>query len=671
MESIVRKIYHDNYGVYGAKRIYEILKLKGYRVSYKTIYGICHRNGLMSVRYKIKNIQVPKPVKEYLSKRASQSVTDKVIKFAPKTLNEVWVTDWTRFFVQDKTVYLYLIMDLFSRRIIGYGVSFDGENVETQIKVLRETIMERNPSESLTIHSDNEDAYKDRFYSDIVERLGIKHSFNFVMSNNNFMESFNATLYKEFYLPSFLKNNYFINNLTLDNLQFELKKYINFYNNKRAHSSLGYITPRQYESTIRTYVPIKYRRHILHVDINACFAQYECLLNPNLKGKNLVVIGEEYKRDRIIVCASYEARRFNIGCGDNLTYGKFKCPDLIVRRSSKKKYSEISQKFFEILYHYSDRVEPYGIDEAWVDVTHSTMLFGSALHIAELIMKELKATMGITVSIGLSFNKIYSKLASDIRKPNAITFIPYKYHKKIVFNRPVEELLFVGERTAEMFHFYGIHTIGDLAFADFNDVKDIVGEKNAKKLIEYALGYEYSEVKLYGETVPVKSVSKSDTLDKNAVSFGDLKKLIIRLSEDVGARLRNDKKVAYAIGVKLRDKYYKDHSMQMQLTYALDTGMDIADEIIYLMLDKMYGLKTDGSMSIKDYYEADKRKLVFEVRQASVFAFKLSENYDLNLIESINKHKKVDLAVDKINKKYSKNLVRSGTLFEPWYQKYL
>ena len=670
MESIVKKIYHENYGVYGAKRIFEILRLKGYKVSYKTIYGICHRNALLSVRHKIKKLQVPKPVKEYLSSRKGQPVTN-IIKLAPRTINEVWVTDWTRFFVEEKTVYLYVIMDLFSRRVIGYGVSFAGENVDTQIAVLKGTIIERNPSENLTIHSDNEGAFKDRFYSDIVERLGIKHSFNFVMSNNNFMESFNATFYKEFYLPSFLKSDYFIHNLTLDNLQIELKKYINFYNNRRAHSSLGYLTPRQYESTVKTYVPIKYRRQILHVDINACFAQYECLLNPSLKGKNLVVIGEEYKRDRIIVCASYEARKYGIGCGDSLTYAKFKCPDLIVRRSSKKKYSEISQKFFEILYHYSDRVEPYGIDEAWVDVTHSTMLFGSPLHIAELIMKELKATMGITVSIGLSFNKIYSKLASDIRKPNAITFIPYKYHKKIVFNRPVDELLFVGERTAELFHFYGIHTIGDLAFADFNDVKDIVGEKSAKKLIDYALGYEYSEVRLYGETVPVKSVSKSDTLDKNAVYFGELKKLLIRLSEDVGTRLRSEKKVAYAIGVKLRDKYYKDHSMQMQLTYALDTGMDIADEIIYLMLYKMYGLRADGTMSLKNYYEADKRKLTFEVRQASVFAFKLSDNAELNLITEISKHKKVDLAVDKINKKYNKNLVRSGTLFEPWYAKYV
>ena len=560
-------------------------------------------------------------------------------------------------------------MDLFSRRIIGYDYNTVGEVVETQVKVLKQVIIDRNPSEKLTIHSDNEISNFREEIKIIFERLSIKQSFNIVMSNNNFMESFVATFYKEFYRGSFVKD-YFIKMLTLDNIGDQLKKYINFYNNRRAHSSLGYITPRQYESTIKTYVPIKYRRQILHIDINACFAQYECMLNPNLKGKNLVVIGEEYKRDRIIVCASYEARKYGIGCGDNLSYAKFKCPDLIVRRSSKKKYNEISAKIFEILYHYSDRVEPYGIDEAWVDVTHSTMLFGSPLHIAKLIMNELKITMGITVSIGLSFNKIYSKLASDIRKPNAITFIPYKYHKKIVFNRPVEELLFVDERTAELFHFYGIHTIGDLAFADFNDVNDIVGEKNARKLIEYALGYEYSEVRLYGETVPVKSVSKSDTLDKNAIYFGELKKLIIRLSEDVGARLRADKKVVYAVGVKLRDKYYKDHSMQMQLGYGFDTGMDIANEIIYLMLYKMYGLRADGTMSLKDYYDADKRKLTFEVRQASVFAFKLGENVELNLIKDISKHKKVDLAIDKINKKYNKNLVRSGTLFEPWYQRY-
>ena len=676
MLSLIKKIYYDNYGVYGAKRIYEILKLRGHSIAYKTVYYQCLKNGLVSIRHKIKSLKIQKPVKEYT--RSSHIVANNIIRLLPRTINEVWVTDWTRFYVESVTVYLYVIMDLFSRRIIGYGYNTVGETVDTQIEVLRETIISRSPSDNLTIHSDNEDGFKDRFYREIIDRLGINQSFNFVMCNNNFMESFNATFYKEFYLPSFLDDNYFIKKLTLDNFGTELKKYINFYNNNRAHSSLGYITPREYESTIRTYVPIKYRRQILHVDINACFAQYECILNPSLKGKNLVIIGEEYKRDRIIVCASLEARKYGIGCGDSLQYARFKCRDLVVRKSSKKAYQKISEKFFEILYHYSDRVEPYGIDEAWVDVTHSQLLFGSPLHIAELIMNELKATMGITVSIGLSYNKIYSKLASDLRKPNAITQIPYKYSKKIVYSLPVENLLFVGERTAEMFHFYGINTIGDLAFARFSDVKAIVGEKWANKLINYANGQEFSEVRLYGETVPIKSISKSDTLYANATDFDTLKKLIIRLSEDVGARLRDDKKVAYAIGVKLRDKYYKDHSIQTQLYYGTNSGMEISDEIIDLILHKMYGISTQ-MMSLKEYYELEHMKLKYEVRQAGVFAFKLRDeemvrNSKYTQVENVGinrKYTQIDKAIDKINKKYDSKVIGIGSRFSPWYERFL
>ena len=281
MYNLIKKIYEENYGVYGAKRIFEILKNRGYRTSYKTVYNYCNLNNLKSIGSKIQNIKIDKPVKEY---KKVGAVRSKIIKLYPKTINEVWVTDWTRFYVESVTVYLYVIMDLFSRRIIGYGYNTVGETVDTQIEVLRETIISRSPSDNLTIHSDNEDGFKDRFYREIIDRLGINQSFNFEMCNNNFMESFNATFYKEFYLPSFLDDNYFIKKLTLDNFGTELKKYINFYNNKRAHSSLGYITPREYESTIRTYVPIKYRRHILHMDINACFAQYECMLNPSLKG---------------------------------------------------------------------------------------------------------------------------------------------------------------------------------------------------------------------------------------------------------------------------------------------------------------------------------------------------------------------------------------------------
>lgn len=668
MVGLIKKIFYDNYGVYGAKRIYEILKLNGYSISYKTVYYHCSNNGLMSIRHKIKSLKIPKPIKEYEKVRTGRSRTSNVMRLFPRTINEVWVTDWTRFFVEEKIVYLYVIMDLFSRRIIGYGINFVGESADTQIKVLKDTIINRSPSDNLTIHSDNDSAFKDKFYKEIVERMGIHQSFNFVMSNNNFMESFFASFWTEFYFPSFLNDNYFIHNLTLDNLDLQLKRYINFYNNKRAHSSLGYVTPRQYESTISTYVPIKYRRQILHVDINACFAQYECMLKPSLKGKNLVVIGEEYKRDQVIVCASYEARKYGIGCGDSLRYAKFKCKDLIVRKSAKKKYTEISQRFFEILYHYSDRVEPYGIDEAWVDVTHSTMLFGSPLHIAELIMNEIKVEMGITVSIGLSFNKIYSKLASDIHKPNAITYIPYKYHKKIVFSRPVEELLFVGERTTEMFHFYGIHTIGDLAFAKFEDVRDIVGEKWARKLIDYANGFEFSEVKLYGEKTPIKSISKSETFYKNAKCYDDIRKMVVMLSEDVAKRLREEKKMAYAICVKLRDTHYNDHSMQCQVSVGLDNGIlisEVVEKLVFKnMLNKIITNYVEDLPSMADY----QRPFKFEIRQMAVIGFKLG-SVESNLLNE--KIRKVDVAVDKINKKYNSNIVRSGVLCEPWYYRFI
>ena len=212
MEILIKKIYYDNYTVQGAKRIYEILKLDGYKIAYKTVFDFCSRNGLVSVRQKIKSLKISKPIKEYISVRKGHSVAKNIVKLIPQTINEVWVTDWTRFFVEEKTVYLYVIMDLYSRRVIGYGTNFSGENDDTQIKVLRDTIVARNVSDNLTIHSDNDSAFKDKLYSDLMARFNIKRTFNFVMSNNNFMESFFASFYKEFYVPSFqMKIRYKVN----------------------------------------------------------------------------------------------------------------------------------------------------------------------------------------------------------------------------------------------------------------------------------------------------------------------------------------------------------------------------------------------------------------------------------------------------------------------------
>lgn len=215
-----------------------------------------------------------------------------------------------------------------------------------------------------------------------------------------------------------------------------------------------------------------------------------------------------------------------------------------------------------------------------------SQIFGSGLNIANLIMADLKKEMGITVSIGISYNKIFSKLASDIHKPDAITQIPYKYYREFVHKLPVEMLLFVGDKTKELFYVYGIKTIGDLAFADINIVKKVVGEKNALKLIHFANGYEFTPVKLYGEKDVPKSISRAETTYKDITTYGDLRVLIERLSEDVAKRLRNEKMKAGAICLKLRDRAYNEKSIQKQLTSYIDNGTLLSEELCDLFLDK-------------------------------------------------------------------------------------
>lgn len=676
LEKIVKCVYFENNCVYGAKRIFEILKLQGVRTSYKTIYHICHNNGYVALSAIKPAVNIPKLDKIYKPVGINDA---NAFKITPSTINEAWVCDWTRFALSDGSrIYVYVIMDLFSRRIIGFKTTESGEVTKVQVELLKEVIIKRNPSDKLYIHSDNGDSFRHEFYKNILKNLRFIQTFNrieFGCADNAHMESFFATLNKEFYRPSFLDlkgkiAKYKPPHLTLENFNKCLTKYINFYNNKRVHSSIGYITPRQYESTIKTYIPIKYRRDIMHVDINACYAQYEVMMNPSLKGKKLVVIGEEYKRDKIIVCASYEARKYNIGCGDSLKYARAVCPDIVVRKSNKKLYEKISKRFFEILYRYTDMVEPYGIDEAWIDVTHSHKLFGDNMSIARSIMSDLKNEMRLTVSIGISYNKIWSKLASDLHKPDAITYIPYKYYRKITHNLPVEMLLFVGDKTKEMFNFYGIKTIGDLAFADKKIVTDVVGGKNATKLIDYANGYEFSAVRFFGDKQVVKSLSRGETVEKNIKTFNELMDLISRLCMEVAYKVRKEKMVASAICVKLRDQKYNDHSMQMKILNT-DSGILMFENIERLLMYKLYGKIVNNNVAnlptLADYNE----RLPYEIREVSVIAFKLTNQYENVINIRSERIRKIDKCIDKINDKYNSNVVYLARQAEPWYYHYM
>lgn len=212
---------------------------------------------------------------------------------------------------------------------------------------------------------------------------------------------------------------------------------------------------------------------ILHSDCNCFYASVECALNPSLKGKPIAVSGNPEKRHGIILTKSEEAKKFGVKTGEAIWQAKQKCPQLILLPPNFKKYIEFSQKTKEIYYSFTDMVEPFGLDEAWLDVTGSKNLFGNGTEIANKISSRIKKELDITVSIGVSYNKIFAKLGSDYKKPDAITHISKNNFKDIVWSLPAENLLYVGYSTQKTLNRLGIFTIGQIANTPSSVLKKI------------------------------------------------------------------------------------------------------------------------------------------------------------------------------------------------------
>ena len=207
-------------------------------------------------------------------------------------------------------------------------------------------------------------------------------------------------------------------------------------------------------------------RTILHCDCNSFFASVETALNPKLKNVPMAVAGDSETRHGIILAKNELAKKFGIVTAEPVMRARNKCPSLITVPPHHEVYSEYSKRVNAIYLEYTDLAEKFGIDETWLDVTGCKGLFGSGIEIAETLRQRVKNEIGITISIGVSFNKIFAKLGSDYKKPDAITVIPKENFKKIVFPLPVESLLFVGGKTVEALKKMYIKTIGDLARTD-------------------------------------------------------------------------------------------------------------------------------------------------------------------------------------------------------------
>ena len=294
------------------------------------------------------------------------------------------------------------------------------------------------------------------------------------------------------------------------------------------------------------------KRIILHSDLNNFYASVECLYHPEYRGKPLAVLGDPEARHGIVLAKNYEAKSRDVRTGDPKWMAEQKCPGIVFVPPHYDLYMKHSRLVRQIYSEYTDQVEPYGLDECWLDVTGSTRLFGSGEEIADKIRKRVKSELGVSVSVGVSFNKIFAKLGSDLKKPDATTVIECDRFKEVVWPLLVKELLYVGRATHNKLKRRGIFTIGDLANANPESLKFWLG-KMGIVLWQFANGLDTSPVSNIGAKSLIKTVGNSTTAPRDLISDEDIRIILTVLCESVSARLREYGFICRTVQLGIRD----------------------------------------------------------------------------------------------------------------------
>ena len=307
------------------------------------------------------------------------------------------------------------------------------------------------------------------------------------------------------------------------------------------------------------------KRVILHSDLNNFFASVEIALNPALAGKPLIVCGDPKERHGVVLAKNEEAKKFGIKTAETVYSALKKCPDLQMVGSHFHEYKKYSQKVVEIYARFTDKIEECSIDECALDMTESTFLFGSGYEIAEKIRRTVKEELGLTVSVGVSFNMVFAKLASELKKPDAVTEISEENYREIVWRLPVTDLLFVGKSTAQTLRDLGVHTIGDLARADEAMLSRFLG-KRGRQLRVYARGEDDEPVYFEKKKEDLKSIGNSMTLPKDISDREEVKRWFYALAESVSARLRAaDVGRASTVHIVVRNEKLEDSTCQKKV----------------------------------------------------------------------------------------------------------
>lgn len=306
-------------------------------------------------------------------------------------------------------------------------------------------------------------------------------------------------------------------------------------------------------------------RTILHSDLNSFYASVEIRNNPTLADKPVAVGGDEQARHGIVLAANPLAKQYGIRTAETLWSARRKCPDLVIVPTHFDEYHRFSQAVRQIYLDYTSQIEPMSLDEAFLDVTGSRELFGDGETIAQTIRTRVKEELGLTVSIGVSFNKIFAKLGSDYKKPDAVTIFSRENYRELVWPQPVGNLLYVGKATAAKLAGIGIHTIGKLAAADPAALQMLLG-RMGPTLHDYANGRDETSVAEYVNREQAKSIGNMITAPRDIRTPADADLVLWPLCENVAHRLRRHGMCAGSVSLYIRDIQLVTHTRQCQLT---------------------------------------------------------------------------------------------------------
>lgn len=392
------------------------------------------------------------------------------------------------------------------------------------------------------------------------------------------------------------------------------------------------------------------RRTILHCDCNNFFASVELLKFPELRDKPVAVAGDPEGRHGIILAKNMIAKRYGVQTAETVWQAKRKCPGLILLPPHHDEYSAMSQRVNEIYLSVTDQVEPFSVDESWLDVTGSRQLFGDGKAIADELRRRVREELGITISVGVSDNKSWAKLGSDYKKPDATTVITRENVADILYPLPVQDMLFVGHAAAEVLRRHGVTTIGLLAAAPKENLVRWLG-KQGESLYAMANGLDAAPVRRWGEGEAVKSVGNGMTFPHDLIGEEAWKAGLMPLCDSVGSRLRAQHLKCRTVTVQIKDPQLKVISRQKTLPMPTCLTKVIFREALSIL---------------QGCWRKDAPIRLLTVTASSLCGECEEETAQLSFLTDVKpddpRQAKIEQAVDGVRKRFGKTSIAPGTI---------